>query len=159
MSVEVNRLMKLLVRETLTGGSQRNIITHEIQNLEANLNASSSVVADTVASGTITLSAGAFVADLTALVGAGNRTFNFNGKKIKEILLLPASGNSAAVVMTADATNGYSLGLTNENLYAGQPFQKSFGDNLSAVGSSAKRISFTSGDADSTIDFVIVGGA
>lgn len=126
------------------------------------LDALSTVAISDVYSDRRALAAGAYTLDLRALTSTLGVSKDFNGLKVKGIIIVANPANTAGIVVKDGATNGYLIfgTSTGENtVWPGLPLVQLFGNNLAAVSATVKTIDFSSADTDAEFEIVLVVGA
>lgn len=150
-------VLKVTERWTAPPNGRPPVFIHEIEGLEGILTEGSTQAVAKVGSGDVQLSGGEAILDLTALEHPSNTTVDMTGKRVRRLVFQARSTNTAAIVITADETNGYDLKL-EETLSPGDAVAKAFQTNLAVVSPTAKRVLIESADLDAILDFVIVAG-
>lgn len=115
-----------------------------------------------VSSDRLTLAAGVGTLDLRVLVGPNGAGVDFNGLKVKGILIIANPNNTAGIVVKDGATNGYNIwgSATGEvTVWPGLPIMQLFGNNNAAVSATVKTIDFSSSDVDAEFEIILVAGA
>lgn len=169
MSVKLKYDFKFTVEEVpallLDLVSSNPTLTHEVSGtmkrgeLDGTTSTSPQFTLDDVYADRITLSAGALTLDLTNLVSTLAVAKNFNGKKVRGIILIADVNNSAGVVVKGGASNPYLIwgSATGEvTVWPGLPIMQLFGTNLAAISGTVKTIDFSSADLDAVLDVILV---
>lgn len=128
---------------------------------QATLSASTTVPASRVYSLTLNLVAGTQTIDLTALTNLAGAALDFTGLKVQLVMVKAASSNTAAVVFTDHAINGYNIfGAADGSvtIHPGGFVLYGGNDQLDDVAAADKQIVATSGDADAVAQIVLVAG-
>ena len=110
----------------------------------------------------IALTAGAYTLDLRAATGYGGIVKDFNGLKVKAIIIVANSANTAGIVVKDGASNPYLIwgSATGEvTVWPGYPIMQVFGNNNAAVSATVKTIDFSSSDTDAEFELILVVGA
>lgn len=136
--------------------------THKIDGLEkVNLDATSTPAVTKAWSDQRSLSAGTDTIDLTALAVPGQDAVDFSGLKVQVIKFYNRSGNSGAMEIAPDATNGYNIFGTNDDkvtVPVGGAIQAYLPEgNPDVAGGSADEITIT-GTGTDTYDILLVAG-
>lgn len=108
------------------------------------------------------LVAGAYTLDLRALVSTLGVTKDFNGLKVKGIIIVASPSNTAGIIVKDGAANPYLIwgSATGEvTVWPGFPIEQVFGNNLAAVSATVKTIDFSSSDTVAVFEIIIVVGA
>ena len=155
-SVEV---IETLSKTNLNGSTSSNKELISKISKTLNLTSGSTPDVELIYEGTQALTAGTATIDLTALTNSEGATITTTGKKVRLIMIVPTSSNTAALTLTVGASNGYLLG--------GAAWKFAFTDEQWAliylgadapdVGSSAKNIDI-SGTGTESVKLLILFG-
>ena len=108
------------------------------------------------------LVAGAYTLDLRTLVGPNGVALDLNGLKVKGIIIVANSANTAGIKVVKGNATGYLIWGTSAGevtVYPGFPVEMIFGNNLAAVSATVKFIDFSSSQADAEFEIILVAGA
>lgn len=133
-----------------------------IPGLSGLLDALSTVAISQAYSDRRALAAGTYTLDLRALIGVNGAALDLNGLKVKGIIIVGNSSNTAGIVVKDGAANPYLIwgSATGEvTAWPGFPIMQIFGNNLAAVSGTVKTIDFTSSDGDAEFEIILVAGA
>lgn len=140
------------------------ILPHRIvyPGVTGTFDASSTVAIAQVYSDRRALAAGVYTLDLRTLVGPNGVALDLNGLKVKSIIVVANSANSAGIKIVKGAATGYLIWGTStgeQTVYPGFPVMQIFGNNLAAVSATVKFIDFSSSDQTAEFEIILVAGA
>lgn len=166
MAVTVTFDMKMRASETIALNLdyvEDQSSTHDIGTVSGVLSGDVAPVVSKAWSNNVTLSGGTLVLDLTALPqGNLSADVDFDTLKVQMFKFTAASGNSAAVVIADDATNGYNIfgdASGQVALFPGDTIMWKGNETLDDVaGGSADEIIFTSTHATAIVACELVAG-
>ena len=130
---------------------------HRITGCHGEFDGDSTVPATKVWSDDRTLSAGADALDLTSLARGGDlAAVDATGLKLQGVKVACPATNTADVLLTTGAANGYTVGTVR--VTPGGHHLAWFADGLADVAADAKTIDVTSGDDDAAYKVLLVFG-
>jgi hypothetical protein len=165
MAVTAEIVMQLTAAQTLAGVG----VAVGTKVIQSGLNSRVSLSGDTVPPLTKvsflskTLAAGAGTIDLTSLPDVNNiaAAVDFTGLKLQSMIIQTPSANTAAIVLSKAASNGYGLDSGGATwtlpVPPGSKLLITFNDNLPDVGGSAKNITLAGSGTDSLTMGMVAG--
>ena len=136
-------------------------LTHRISGLSGTLNATSTVPATKAWSDSVGLVAGTATIDMTALARGLLSNATLTGLKVQLAIFRSRATNTAGIVITDGAVNGYLLfgDVSGQvTLLPGAIHYQYQPDVLADVDATHKTIDVTSGDVDAIFDAILVAG-
>lgn len=154
MSVNVNLVMNVTARETLTTdvpAANNPTIIHSGFDETVPLNANTTPPVTLMCAMAIALVAGSAAIDLTNLVGTNGAPVNGTGLQVRAFKIIAPSGNGSNISVAPSVSNGYNLFGSSSGLEVMAPGSSMMKrpQTLPAVASGAKNITLTGTGTDS----------